>query len=78
MIRPRAGLVKNKARFVFAAAPAIRMMADENNDSWGMGTQHALLCVKQARAFMLDEGNRAIIIARLFLEDQTSSWPRQK
>lgn len=28
---------------------AIRMMADENADSWAMSAQHALLCVKQAR-----------------------------
>lgn len=33
---------------------AIRMLADENADSWSMGPQHALLCVKQAKAYLDD------------------------
>lgn len=31
---------------------ALKMLADENADSWVMGPQHALLCVKQARDFL--------------------------
>lgn len=33
---------------------ALKMLADENADSWAMGPQHALLCVKQAKAYLDD------------------------
>lgn len=33
---------------------AIRMLADENADSWAMDVQHSILCVKQAKEYLDD------------------------